>query len=256
MKNETEEWSDKKIRRRTFFSFAGFLLAGVGGWFGWKWFKNLPRTNNRLPDLTRDVLSANEKVNDVFFSHKNLAKTYPKDRAARTPRINGKIGLKEAINTANWQLEVVNPATNESTFFQLEQIKALPKQEIIFDFKCIEGWDQIVNYGGVKLADFLHHYQLGKKTGTQEWYKYVGLETPDGQYYVGLDIESALHPQTLLSFELNNAPLSNLHGAPLRLIIPVKYGVKNLKRIGKMFFSDTPPRDFWHQQGYDYDVTL
>ena len=82
------------------------------------------------------------------------------------------------------------------------------------------------------------------------------METPDGTYYVGLDMKSAMHPQTLLCYEMNDLPLPENHGAPLRLIIPVKYGVKNLKRIGKIFFSDLPPRDYWHDAGYEYDAAL
>ncbi len=82
--------------------------------------------------------------------------------------------------------------------------------------------------------------------------QYVGMETPDGEYYVGLDMESALHPQTLLAYEMNDKPLTEEHGAPLRLIIPVKYGIKNLKRIGSINFSNQRPRDYWAEQGYDY----
>lgn len=71
-------------------------------------------------------------------------------------------------------------------------------------------------------------------------------------YYVGIDMQSMMHPQTLLCYEMNNAPLTVNHGAPLRLIIPVKYGVKHLKRIGTIFFSNTKPRDYWYERGYDY----
>ena len=256
MSNQTENWSDSKIKRRTFFSFAGFILAGMGGVFSWRWFRDLPKSNYGLDETTRDVLSFNERINEKLFSDKSLAKTYPKSRAAKRTRVNGQVGIKQPINTEKWQLEVINPDSKQSSFFQMDAIKALPKEEIIFDFKCIEGWDQIVHYGGIKFSDFLKKYNLGKKSGTDEWYKYVGLETPDAQYYVGLDMQSVLHPQTLLCFEVNGNPLPKLHGAPLRLIIPTKYGVKNLKRIGKMYFSDTKPRDYWHERGYDYDVAL
>ncbi len=256
MKDKTENWTEKKIQRRTFFSFAGFILASIAGWFSWQWYRHLPKTNNRLDPATRNVLNLNKKVKDQFFSNSNLAKTYPKLRAAKRPRLNGFIGIQDNIDVEKWKLEVLDPTGKPSRFFQLSDIKALPKQEIVFDFKCIEGWDQIVHYGGISFSDFLKKYNLGRKEGSNEWYKYVGLETPDAKYYVGLDIESVLHPQTLLCFEVNNQPLPKFHGAPLRLIIPVKYGIKNLKRIGKMFFSDTPPRDYWHELGYDYDVTL
>ena len=71
-------------------------------------------------------------------------------------------------------------------------------------------------------------------------------------YYVGLDIESALHPQTLLCYAMDDRPLSLGHGAPLRLVIPVKYGIKNIKRIGTIRFTDERPADYWAERGYDW----
>ena len=68
------------------------------------------------------------------------------------------------------------------------------------------------------------------------------METPGRGYYVSLDMPSALHPQTLLAYEMNGAPLTWQHGAPLRLAIPVKYGVKNIKRIGTIRVHDRPAR--------------
>jgi DMSO/TMAO reductase YedYZ molybdopterin-dependent catalytic subunit len=73
-----------------------------------------------------------------------------------------------------------------------------------------------------------------------------------GQYYVGLDIESALHPQTLLCYEMNGLPLTLAHGAPLRLFTPVKYGIKSIKRIGTIRFTNQRPRDYWAERGYDW----
>ena len=85
---------------------------------------------------------------------------------------------------------------------------------------------------------------------------YVSMAMPDGGYYVGLDMESMLHPQTLLCYERNGAPLSQEHGAPLRLVIPVKYGVKNIKRIGTVRYSTLRPADYWAERGYDWYVGL
>ena len=78
--------------------------------------------------------------------------------------------------------------------------------------------------------------------------RYVKLSTPGGGYYVGLDIQSALHPQTLLCYEMDGAPLTLGHGAPLRLVIPVKYGIKNIKRIGTIRFTDERPADYWAER--------
>ena len=89
--------------------------------------------------------------------------------------------------------------------------------------------------------------------------RYVAMETPDGGYYVGLDMASALHPQTLLCYEMNGKPLDELdedHGAPLRLAIPVKYGIKNIKRIGTIRYTDDRPKDYWAEQGYDWYAGL
>lgn len=65
-----------------------------------------------------------------------------------------------------------------------------------------------------------------------------------------------MHPQTLLCYEMNGNTLPQEHVVPLRLVIPVKYGVKNLKRIGKIFFTNIAPRDYWHELGYNYDVAF
>jgi DMSO/TMAO reductase YedYZ molybdopterin-dependent catalytic subunit len=66
-------------------------------------------------------------------------------------------------------------------------------------------------------------------------------------------MDDAMHPQTLLCYEINGQPLSIDHGAPLRLVTPLKYGIKHLKQIGSISFSDTRPRDYWAENEYDYD---
>jgi DMSO/TMAO reductase YedYZ molybdopterin-dependent catalytic subunit len=86
--------------------------------------------------------------------------------------------------------------------------------------------------------------------------KFVGMNTPDEEYYVGIDMPSIMHPQTILSYELNGQPLPMNQGYPLRLIIPVKYGVKHLKRIGTIQFSNSKPPDYWAEKGYDYYTGL
>jgi DMSO/TMAO reductase YedYZ molybdopterin-dependent catalytic subunit len=82
--------------------------------------------------------------------------------------------------------------------------------------------------------------------------EYVRMETPDRTYYVGIDADSVLHHQTLLCYEMNGRPLVPEHGAPLRLVIPVKYGIKNIKRIGTIEFTNKRPDDYWAERGYDW----
>jgi DMSO/TMAO reductase YedYZ molybdopterin-dependent catalytic subunit len=133
----------------------------------------------------------------------------------------------------------------------LSEFYAIPKVGYSTDFRCIEGWSEETQFAGARFSDFLEAYKLGKKADGN-YYDYVGLETPDGKYFVSIDMESMLHPQTVLAYEMNEHPLSLKNGAPLRLIIPIKYGIKSLKRIGKIIFSDTRPPDYWANKGYDW----
>lgn len=244
---------EQKIKRRNFISFGVFFALGGTAVTGWKWLLDAPEETTditgsaRLP--LRRALNKTEIFFRNFFSNNHLVKTYPKERAAKTVRVNSLIGIDDDqdFDIDTWKLEIKISA-QESLKIGIEEIKSLPKTEITYDFKCVEGWDQIQHWAGVKLSDFLAHYKLD---GLSEK-KYMGLETPNGEYYVGLERDSVLHPQTILAYEMNGKPISNDHGAPLRLIIPVKYGIKNLKRIGFMSFSNTRPRDYWAEQGYDY----
>ena len=133
----------------------------------------------------------------------------------------------------------------------MDAIYALPQVEIVTQLKCIEGWSEIVQWGGARLSDFLHAYPPARGAHGR-LPRYVGMETPDRQYYVGLYMEDAMHPQTLLCYEMNGKPLTRAHGAPLRLVTPLKYGIKQLKQIGSISFSDARPRDYWAQNDYDY----
>ena len=130
-------------------------------------------------------------------------------------------------------------------------VRSLPKVEQTYEFKCVEGWSVITNWTGVRLRDFTAKFAPGSEKAA-----YVGMMTPDEEYYVGLDMPSALHPQTLLVYEKDGKPLTSPHGAPLRLIIPVKYGIKNMKRIGSITYTNTRPPDYWAEQGYDYYAAL
>lgn len=250
-----KEVSDKTVSRRTWISTSVFALGSVFAYSGWRWLfyhaEEVQGVTAGLPAPAREVLNANEAVTRQAFSPKHLVKTYPDSMAAKKVRVNGDIGLDEMADFTGWQLEVTR-ANGKSLYISLEELKALPKTAITFDFKCIEGWDQISNWTGVRVSDFMRHYQLKEECGMA----YLALVTPDETYYVGIDMPSALHPQTLLCYEMNGQPLPAGNGFPLRLIIPVKYGIKHLKCIGRMYFSNQRPPDYWAEQGYDYYAGL
>jgi len=252
-KEEKELTIEQKIKRRNFISFAAFTAFGVSAFEGWRWLYKSPEetagiTAGAHAPLRRALNKTEIFFRRIAFSENHLVKTYPKEMAAKHVRQNSDIGVDpKKFDPKAWKLQVMKKG-GEVLQITIDELRALPKTEIVYDFKCVEGWDQISHWAGVKFSDFIKHFKLDDYAKMQ----YVGMETPDKAYYVGLDMPSAIHPQTLLAYEMNDKPLPVNHGGPLRLIIPVKYGIKNLKRIGTISFSNSRPRDYWAEQGYDY----
>ncbi len=136
----------------------------------------------------------------------------------------------------------------------MDDILKLPRHEFVTQFKCIEGWSQIVRWAGVRMADFLELYPPALIDGRDP--NYVYMETPDGDYYTGYTLQALRHPQALLVTEMMGAPLTPVHGAPLRLHMPTKYGYKQIKRIGLIAYTNTKPDDYWTKLGYDWYADL
>ncbi|HXB09062.1 MAG TPA: molybdopterin-dependent oxidoreductase, partial [Puia sp.] len=201
----------KQINRRSFLSFGVFLLLGAAAWKTWFGIKDAEQSDGVQKPL-RKILDADDKIFKPTLSDNHLAKTYPTDQAARNVRTNSNVGSSpQTYDPATWRLEV-QTLDNRALNITLDELRQLPKTEFAFEFKCIEGWSQISWWGGVKFSDFIKHYGLQKEAALA----YVGLSTPDDQYYVGIDTPSALHPQTLLCYEMNGQPLPIVHGGPLR----------------------------------------
>ena len=137
----------------------------------------------------------------------------------------------------------------------LDDVKQLPHHEMVTEFKCIEGWSEIVHWGGVRLADLITAHPPAKDAQGRPP-KYVYMETPYGDYYCGFNMASCLHPQSLLTMEMSGQPLTQNHGAPLRLHMPIKYGYKQIKRIALIAYTDKKPDDYWTKLGYDWYAGL
>lgn len=236
----------KKSRR-------GFLIGGlaaVGAVGGYEWLRSA-KPENGVPWPERRVLEANGKLSHGYLSDRHLMPTY--SLGELTPlKANGDIGLDQEIDPSKWSLTVTTNSGGPNLSLLLRDIQSLPRVEMITQFCCIEGWSTISHWAGARFSDFTKKfYPPGRAL-----MKYVSMSTPDEEYYVGLDMKSALHPQTLLAYEYSGKPLTPDHGAPLRLIIPVKYGIKNLKRIGAIEYTDSKPDDYWAEQGYDWFAGL
>jgi DMSO/TMAO reductase YedYZ molybdopterin-dependent catalytic subunit len=239
---------DREVRRLT---RRGFLVgggAGLVGFAAWTLIRSRAEEDGLAWPLRR-ILRFDESVARTYFSRSHLAKTFDPSKIVRPARINGGLGLDAKYMANPWSLTIEGAASPVT--LTLDQLRAMPKREQITELCCIEGWSIVTKWGGVRLADVMARFPPKNPR-----IRYVGLETPDHGYYVGLDLDSALHPQTLLAYELNGEPLTWQHGAPLRLAIPVKYGIKNIKRIGTIRYSDVRPADYWAEQGYDWYAGL
>ncbi len=166
------------------------------------------------------------------------------NKTGRTPRGMGEAG--ESDSTL--------PPGTPGLLLTMEDVTKFPRRELVTQFKCIEGWSQIVHWAGFRLADFLEAYPPALVDGKEP--KYVYMETPDGDYYVGYDLKTCRHPQTLLVTEMMGQPLTQFHGAPLRIHMPTKYGYKQIKRIGLISYTNDKPDDYWTKLGYDWYAGL
>lgn len=241
---------DQEMRRlsRRSFMWAGVTLAT--GFGAWKWINARPQIDG-IGAPFRRVMEFNEKLTRSYFSPARLAATFPVS-LAREPVLTGEFGMIDAASDPrDWSLTVEGvQGKDEPISLTMADIKALPPFEMVTEHKCVEGWSRVVHWTGVRFADFAAKYPPAAVKGAPPGY--VGMATADEAYYVGLDMVSAMHPQTLLCYEMNGEPLTAQHGAPLRLAIPLKYGIKCIKWIGTIRYADTKPADYWAERGYDW----
>ena len=264
-----------KAQTRRDFLIYGAGVAALAAGFLWV----LPdETRTRLgfkppaaPDLTKQAflgraLTFDDDVAAALYSPDRLVPTYDLSQAARELR-NNYDGQTPDPDTylADWSLTVKGLASGKEEHLTAPMIARMTEQFGRLDqttrLVCVEGWSMIAGWGGLRFADFLQAYP--PKPGA----KWVSLTSSinldsDGNsdpYYVSIDLPTAQHPQTLLATHQNNAslqlvPLTAEHGAPLRLLVPMKLGLKNIKAITGIEYMETEPPDYWAERGYSkYD---
>jgi len=222
------------------------ILGALGlgaSWLGWE-LATSGATEGKLPVMMRRGLEWNQWLAERYGVMR-MAELYP-DGAIESLRVNGAMGL----GTSQTHISIAKEGLDVRSV-SIESLRTLVSQSMITRLCCVEGWSRVNKFEGFSFIDFVQTF-----VGGIEEFAYVEMSTPDGRYYVGLDRESALHPQTLLCTRMNGLPLSPDHGAPLRLAMPIKYGYKQIKNIGRINFTQKPGRDYWAERGYDWFAGL
>ena len=205
-----------------------------------------------IPKLQAPLLKAGLGFSDwasaALFRREHLATTFDDSQVAPFEKfpINDYDVDDPGVDLDNWDL-AVGGAVGKAGNYTLAQIQALPKFTQNTRHVCVEGWDVIGNFGGARLSDFL------KVVGADLTARFITVECAD-DYYESLDMATALHPQTLLCYEMYGRPLTREHGAPVRLQIPTKVGYKQAKYLTNLKVANVLTRvGYWEDQGYsDY----
>ena len=202
-----------------------------------------------IPKLQAPLLKAglgfSDWVSAAIFRRGHLAPTF--SDAELTPfdkfPINDYDVDDPGVDLDRWTL-TISGAVQEAGDYKLAEIQSLPKITQNTRHVCVEGWDVVGSFSGARLSDFLR--LIGADTGA----RFITVKCAD-DYYESLDMATALHPQTLLCYEMYGRPLTGQHGAPLRLTIPTKIGYKQAKWLTAMSVTNVLQQvGYWEDQGY------
>jgi DMSO/TMAO reductase YedYZ molybdopterin-dependent catalytic subunit len=203
-----------------------------------------------IPKVQESLLKAGLGISDWasarLFRRGHLATTFAESQLTPFEKfpVNDYDVHDPGVIFENWSL-TVGGAVQKPGDYKLEQIQALPRFRQNTRHVCVEGWDVVGRFGGTRLSDFLA--MIGADTSA----RFITVACAD-DYYESLDMATALHPQTLLCYEMYDRPLTREHGAPLRLNIPTKIGYKQAKYLTDLKVTNVLDGrvGYWEDQGY------
>jgi methionine sulfoxide reductase catalytic subunit len=159
------------------------------------------------------------------------------------------------LKTSPWTVEVEGLVKKPGKFALEDLVKLAPQEERIYRLRCVEGWSMVIPWVGYSLASLVRRVEpLGNAKFVEfvsladpKTMPYVGSRILDWPYTEGLRIDEALHPLTLLAFGMYGEVLPNQSGAPVRVVVPWKYGFKSAKSIVKIRFIEQMPPTAWNK---------
>ena len=158
------------------------------------------------------------------------------------------------MTTQPWSIVIDGMVDNPGTYSFEQIVEGMTIEERIYRFRCVEAWSMVIPWNGFELADLL------ARVGVQEGARYVAFETMfrpdqmpgvrlpvlDWPYREGLRLDEALHPLTIMATGIYGETMPNQNGAPIRLVVPWKYGFKSIKSIVRITLTDTEPYASWN----------
>jgi sulfoxide reductase catalytic subunit YedY len=249
---KSSEITDEKtyLSRRNFVRaglLAGTTLASAGLY---RFFNEPPPKEVKtevIESVTKSDLSAADKLNsfEEITNYNNFYEFSTTKTAV----------AREAENfvTRPWTIEVGGMVQNPKTF-DLEDVLKFEQEERIYRFRCVEGWSMVIPWVGFplkKILDAVEPLGSAKYVAFQTLYDRKQMQSSfsagiDFPYVEGLRLDEALHPLTILATGLYGKQMPNQNGAPLRLVVPWKYGFKSIKSIVKITLTDAEPPTTWN----------
>ncbi len=195
-------------------------------------------------------LGAMERVNERFqralFDPQRLAPELDaQEQTAPAAFPQYRIGPGFPPAPPGWALEV-GGLVREARTLPLDALRRLPRTDLRVRHHCVEGWTAVASWHGVRLSE------IARAVGADPRARYVEFGSFEPAYYSCWDVESALHPQTILAYGMNGAELPREHGAPLRLYAGVKLGYKMVKWLLYVNFLPERTGGYWEDRGYEW----
>ncbi len=158
------------------------------------------------------------------------------------------------MTTEPWTIEIDGMVDNPGTYSFEDIVAGMTIEERIYRLRCVERWSMVIPWNGFELADLL------ERVGVQDGARYVAFETLaraeempglrvpiiDWPYREGLRLDEAMHPLTIMATGMYGEDLPNQNGAPIRLVVPWKYGYKSIKSIVRITLTDEQPVTAWN----------
>ena len=196
--------------------------------------------------VLRKISEFNDGAQAALFSRSKLAPTYPESAITKPFPFNAYYDEDEApeVDGKTYKLEVAGLVENKKSW-TLDELYALPEVSQITRHICVEGWSAIGSWQGTPLSEFL------KRVGADTRAKYVWFKCAEG-YTNTIDMPTALHPQTQMTFKFANQILPRAYGFPMKIRIPTKLGFKNPKYVVAMEVTNTDKGGYWEDKGYNW----